>query len=67
MGLIETLLVDDDQMALEYIEELIDWEAAWAESSTAFIIAIIAAVVVSVIVIGIIKNKSAKTVKEQYE
>lgn len=45
--------------------ELIDWEAAWAESSTAFIIAIIAAVVVSVIVIGIIKNKSAKTVKEQ--
>ncbi len=28
MGLIETVLVDDDQMALEYLEELIDWKAA---------------------------------------
>lgn len=28
MKLIETILVDDDQLALEYIEELIDWQAA---------------------------------------
>ena len=37
---------------------LIDWEAAWAESSTAIIVAIIAAAVVALIVIGVIRSRA---------
>ena len=37
---------------------LIDWEAAWAESTTAIIVAIIVAVVVALIVIGVIRSRA---------
>ena len=37
---------------------LIDWEAAWAESTTAIIIAIIAAAVVALIVISVIRSRA---------
>ena len=37
---------------------LIDWEAAWAESTTAIIIAIVAAAVVALIVISVIRSRA---------
>ena len=37
---------------------LIDWEAAWAESTTAIIIAIVAAAVVALIVFGVIRSRA---------
>ena len=39
--------------------ELIDWEAAWAESTGAFITAIIVAAVVLLIAVGVIRNRAA--------
>ena len=38
--------------------ELIDWEASWAESTQAMIVAIIAAAVVALIVIGVIRSRA---------
>ena len=38
--------------------ELIDWEASWAESTQAMIVAIIAAAVVALIVIGVIRRRA---------
>ena len=38
--------------------ELIDWEASWAESTPAMIVAIIAAAVVALIVIGVIRSRA---------
>ncbi len=37
---------------------LIDWEAAWAESTTAITIAIIVAVIIALIVIGVIRSRA---------
>lgn len=41
--------------------ELIDWEAAWAESSSAIIVAIIVAAVIALITIGVIRSKAASS------
>ena len=38
--------------------ELIDWEASWAESTPAMIVAIIVAAVVALIVIGVIRSRA---------
>ena len=40
--------------------ELIDWEAAWAGSTTNIIIAIIIAAVVALVAIGVIRNRAAQ-------
>ena len=40
--------------------ELIDWEAAWAGSGTAIIIALITAAVIALIVIGVIRGRAGR-------
>ena len=44
--------------------ELIDWEASWAESTQAMIVAIIAAAVVALIVIGVIHSRKCIKIQE---
>ena len=43
--------------------ELIDWEAAWAESTGALVTAMIAAAAVALIVIGVIRSRAANSRK----
>ncbi len=45
--------------------ELIDWEAAWAESTGAFVAAIVVAAVAALVVIGIIRNRASRTAQSR--